>query len=153
MIHRCSVRLFRALFPVMVINMTENPQDQSKDDELAKRLKRLKSNLEGPDSIAAEAEQDERTRADRARSKAGIAQAFRLSSEFIAGVVVGGGIGYAIDTFFETSPWGLIIFLLLGFAAAVLNVLRAAGMVAQSEMSLKTVQEHQKRTDKQDQNE
>jgi ATP synthase protein I len=31
-----------------------------------------------------------------------------------------------------TSPWGLIIFLLLGFGAGVLNVLRSAGMVAEA---------------------
>ena len=30
-----------------------------------------------------------------------------------------------------TSPWGLIIFLLLGFVAGVLNVLRSAGLVAE----------------------
>jgi ATP synthase protein I len=28
-----------------------------------------------------------------------------------------------------TSPWGMIVFLLLGFAAGVLNVMRAAGVV------------------------
>ena len=118
-----------------------------KEEDLSKRLERLKSNLDGPDGMAAEAQRDEQLRAQRAHSKAGIAQAFRLSSEFIAGVVVGGGIGYAIDKFFETSPWGLIIFLLLGFAAAVLNVLRASGLVAESEMSLKTVQDQKKKAD------
>ena len=44
---------------------------------------------------------------------------------------VGVGIGWAIDRWAGTSPWGLIVFLLLGFAAAVLNVLRSAGMVAE----------------------
>ena len=46
-------------------------------------------------------------------------------------------MGYLVDTFFGTSPWGMIFFLLLGFAAAVLNVMRAAGMVAESQMRLK----------------
>ena len=64
---------------------------------------------------------------------AGMAYALRLSSEFIAGVVVGAVIGYTIDTLAGTSPWGLIIFLLLGFVAGVLNVLRSAGLIAQSE--------------------
>ncbi len=132
--------------------MPDQPPDPSNDEDLSKRLERLRSNLDGPEGMVAEAQRDEQLRAERAHSKAGIAQAFRLSSEFIAGVVVGGGIGYAIDKYFETSPWGLIIFLLLGFAAAVLNVLRASGMVAESEMSLKTVQDHQNRSDKQDPN-
>lgn len=132
--------------------MPDQPPDPSNDEDLSKRLERLRANLDGPEGMEAEARRDEQLRAERAHSKAGIAQAFRLSSEFIAGVVVGGGIGYAIDKYFETSPWGLIIFLLLGFAAAVLNVLRASGMVAESEMSLKTVQDHQNRSDKQDPN-
>jgi ATP synthase protein I len=39
-------------------------------------------------------------------------------------------LGYLFDLFLSTSPWGLIVFLLLGFCAGVLNVLRAAGKVA-----------------------
>lgn len=63
---------------------------------------------------------------------AGFGQALKLSSEFIAGIAVGAGLGWLIDRVAGTSPWGLIIFLLLGFAAGVLNVLRSAGMVAEA---------------------
>jgi len=62
---------------------------------------------------------------------AGVGQALRLSSEFIAGVGVGAVLGWVIDHFAGTSPWGLIIFLLLGFGAGVLNVLRSAGLIAE----------------------
>ena len=62
----------------------------------------------------------------------GVGQALKLSSEFIAGIAVGVGIGWVIDRWAGTSPWGLIVFLLLGFGAAVLNVLRSAGMVAEA---------------------
>jgi ATP synthase protein I len=61
----------------------------------------------------------------------GIGYALRLSSEFIAGIVVGAGIGWFIDRFAGTSPWGLIVFLLLGFVAGILNILRSAGLVAE----------------------
>ncbi|WP_349359677.1 AtpZ/AtpI family protein [Stappia sp.] len=61
----------------------------------------------------------------------GFAQAMKLSTEFVAGVVVGAGIGWLIDRGLGTSPWGLIVFLLLGFCAGVLNVLRSAGVVAE----------------------
>jgi ATP synthase protein I len=44
--------------------------------------------------------------------------------------VVGAGIGWLIDRWLGVSPWGLIVFLLLGFAAGVLNVMRSAGLVA-----------------------
>ncbi len=63
---------------------------------------------------------------------AGMAYGLRLSSEFIAAIVVGAGLGWLIDSFAGTTPWGLIVFLLLGFAAGVLNVLRSAGRVAES---------------------
>jgi ATP synthase protein I len=61
----------------------------------------------------------------------GLGTALRLSSEFIAGVVVGAVLGWFIDRLAGTSPWGLIVFLLLGFVAGVLNVLRSAGLVAE----------------------
>ncbi|MBO6718948.1 MAG: AtpZ/AtpI family protein [Rhizobiaceae bacterium] len=64
-------------------------------------------------------------------SSAGYAVALRLSSEFIAGILVGAGIGWIIDRLAGTSPWGLIVFFLLGFCAGVLNVLRSAGLVAE----------------------
>lgn len=65
--------------------------------------------------------------------RAGFGNALKMSSEFIAGVLVGAGIGYLIDRIAGTSPWGMIVFLLLGFVAGVLNVLRSAGLVAEPE--------------------
>ena len=65
-------------------------------------------------------------------SAAGYGQAMKLSSEFIAGIAVGAGLGWVIDRLAGTSPLGLIVFLLLGFGAGVLNVLRSAGMVAEA---------------------
>ncbi|WP_298984920.1 AtpZ/AtpI family protein [uncultured Roseibium sp.] len=64
-------------------------------------------------------------------NSSGYAQAMKLSSEFIAGVLVGAGIGWVADQWLGTTPLGLIVFLLLGFAAGVLNVLRSAGVVEQ----------------------
>jgi ATP synthase protein I len=43
--------------------------------------------------------------------------------------LVGAGLGWLIDRLLGISPWGLIVFLLLGFAAGVLNVMRSAGVV------------------------
>jgi ATP synthase protein I len=58
-----------------------------------------------------------------------IARGFRLSAELVAGVGVGIFIGWLLDRWLGTSPWGLLVFLLLGFAAGVLNVMRAAGVI------------------------
>lgn len=55
-----------------------------------------------------------------------LAQALRLSTELIAGVAVGGFIGWALDRFFGTAPVLLVGFLILGAAAGILNVIRSA---------------------------
>ena len=39
------------------------------------------------------------------------------------------GIGWLIDRWVGTTPLAMIVFLLLGFAAGVLNVMRVAGVV------------------------
>ena len=57
----------------------------------------------------------------------GLSDALRLAAGFVAGVLVGAGLGWLFDSWLGTSPFGLIVFLLLGFAAGVLNVLREAG--------------------------
>ncbi len=67
----------------------------------------------------------------------GYAQAMKLSSEFIAGIVVGGGMGWLCDEWLGTSPFGLIVFLLIGFVAGVLNVLRAAGEISHPETRMR----------------
>jgi ATP synthase protein I len=68
-----------------------------------------------------------------AADASGYARGFRLSSELVAGVLVGAGIGWALDRLLGISPWGLIVFLLLGFAAGVVNVIRAAGVAPGSD--------------------
>ena len=55
--------------------------------------------------------------------------ALRVATELIAGVIVGGFIGWWVDHTFKTSPWGLIGFLLLGTAAGTLNLIRAVQRV------------------------
>lgn len=62
----------------------------------------------------------------------GAADGMKLASEFVAGVIAGAGIGYLVDKVAGTQPFGLIVFLLLGFVAGVLNVLRSVGRVPQA---------------------
>ena len=91
------------------------------DADLARRMDRLSRELDVERRERAVAERPERSNAT------GYAQALRLSTEFVAGVIVGAALGWGIDHVAGTSPWGLIGFLLLGFCAGVLNVVRAAG--------------------------
>lgn len=102
--------------------MTDN-----RDDSLEQRRRRLSADLaERHADDAAEAKRDAQTE----ESRKGMALGLKISSEFIAAIAVGAMLGYLLDRFAGTGPWGLIIFLLLGFGAGVLNVLRAVGMVA-----------------------
>jgi ATP synthase protein I len=66
-----------------------------------------------------------------------IARGFRLSTELVAAVLVGAALGWVLDRLLGIAPWGMIVFLLLGFAAGVLNVMRAAGVVPSSPLDPK----------------
>lgn len=45
---------------------------------------------------------------------------------FVLAVVMGAGIGYALDRWLGTSPWLFMAFFFVGVAAGILNVLRVA---------------------------
>ena len=116
--------------------MADEPRRQGErkdtpDEEaaLSARLERLGQRLNQA-SRPAENVPDPRTRAD----PSALARGFRLSSELVAGVVVGALIGWLLDRWLGISPWGMIVFLLAGFAAGVLNVMRAAGVAPHNRM-------------------
>ena len=56
--------------------------------------------------------------------------ALRMASEFASAIAVGCLLGYGADVTFKTAPWGLVIGLPLGFAAGILNVVRAAQKIS-----------------------
>lgn len=96
--------------------------------ELSARLRRLGEKLDAlaPPRAPEREPEDGAPRADAA----GFARAMRMSGEFVGGVVAGALIGWLVDWLAGTSPWGMIVFLLLGFAAGIFNVLRSAGLMA-----------------------
>ena len=49
---------------------------------------------------------------------------FKISTEIIAALIVGVCIGLLVDNYFNTKPFGLIIFFILGALAGFLNVYR-----------------------------
>jgi ATP synthase protein I len=56
----------------------------------------------------------------------GLGWAFRIGVEMVSALIVGVGIGYALDWWLGTKPWFLVVFFLLGAGAAIVNVYRAA---------------------------
>jgi ATP synthase protein I len=110
----------------MADGLRENGNDRNRSAEeaaLSARLKRLGKRLDQK-SLSRPDEASPRSSTDASA----LARGFRLSTELVAGVLVGAFIGWALDRWLGISPWGMIVFLLLGFSAGVVNVMRAAGV-------------------------
>jgi ATP synthase protein I len=104
-----------------------NPRDKKdvpdpKLGDISSRLKDLSSRLE--------AEKSENSAAGKSTGQyqgaSDYSKGYRLASEFVAGVLVGGLLGFGLDKLFGTLPLFLIVFLLLGFGAGILNMSRSA---------------------------
>lgn len=50
------------------------------------------------------------------------AAGFQISTELLAGVIIGAAIGYVLDNVFNTTPWMLAIFTIFGGITGVLNI-------------------------------
>jgi ATP synthase protein I len=91
----------------------------SERDPDARRLADIEERLK-----QARAKRGEVRQVESPNSKLGIA--FRLVTELLAAVIVGGAIGWGLDRIFATGPLFLIIMFLVGVAAGFFNVVRAA---------------------------
>ena len=98
---------------VMAVDPLDDDAWLERRDRLSRRLKEQRKRVPQADEATG-----------RSGSMNGVAQGLKIASEFIAGILVGAAIGYAIDRLFGTTPFGLIVFLMIGFAAGVLNVIR-----------------------------
>ena len=58
--------------------------------------------------------------------KSALGLAFRVAVELVSAVAVGVGIGWLLDQWLGTRPWLMLLFIVLGFAAGILNVYRQA---------------------------
>ena len=102
----------------------ENGNRSAEEAALSARLESLGERLAQQKGPGRQAETQSGSKSD----PSALARGFRLSTELVAGVLVGAFIGWALDKWLGISPWGMIVFLLLGFAAGVVNVMRAAGV-------------------------
>jgi ATP synthase protein I len=67
---------------------------------------------------------------DRAVLQQGLGLGLRIGIELIVAIVVATGLGWAIDRWFGTRPWGMIVLFFLGVAAGMLNVYRAVAGIS-----------------------
>ncbi|MCB2114157.1 MAG: AtpZ/AtpI family protein [Parvularculaceae bacterium] len=87
-------------------------QDPPSLDEFSKRLD------------AARGAGNEKENSRRTGSVA-LGRAMRVGSELLAALIVGALLGWGLDTAFHSRPWFLLVGILFGFAAGVMNVNRA----------------------------
>ena len=86
--------------------------DRRRIDELDAQLKKARGTVEKP-------------RPPAAVSHRQTAVAYRVLVDMIAGLLVGGFLGYWLDRWLGWTPFGLIGCLIVGFAAGVNNAWRA----------------------------
>ena len=118
--------------------------ESDSQNKLSSNEAALSARLERLDHRLSEIRQDRQVRngssdevGETAARASGFARGFRLSSELVAGVVVGTVIGWGFDKLLSTSPFGLILFFLLGFVAGVINLMRSAGITPEMTHRLK----------------
>lgn len=98
--------------------MAEGPRNGGDRDEDATRLRDLEERLSRLT-----------TRPEAERPMAGYDKghvAWRMVTEIVAGIVMGCGIGYGLDYLFGTTPFLMILFIFLGFAAGIKTMMRTA---------------------------
>ena len=70
-------------------------------------------------------QQEERQHRKAKLPTGGMALAGRVTTELVAGVVVGTFIGWALDNWLGTTPTLMVVFFFIGSAAGMMNVWRA----------------------------
>jgi ATP synthase protein I len=97
-----------------------SPEDR---EAIRKRSAELGRKL---DALKTQKARVERSAGGGSQDQAAYGTAFKFAAELVVGVVVGGGLGWILDRTFGTAPWLMIVLVILGFAAGLLNVVRAA---------------------------
>lgn len=77
---------------------------------------------------AAREREEERNRPQVSGVDANYRKGNRALTDLIGGILGGGLIGWTIDQFAGTSPWGLLVMLFLGIVVAFRNIIRAANV-------------------------
>jgi ATP synthase protein I len=92
--------------------MSEHDPDARRLAEIEERLRKARE------------KRDEVRQVEAPNSKLGVA--FRLVTELMAGVIVGGALGWGLDRILGTAPFLLIVMFMVGIAAGIFNVVRTA---------------------------
>ena len=100
--------------------MSDDPPRDSRPEDLAdfdRRLREKRDSKENQGFIGSKLSK---------RQGSALGLAFRVAVELVSALAVGLGIGWLLDEWLDTRPWLMLVFIVLGFAAGVLNVYRMA---------------------------
>ena len=96
------------------------------DDTSQEALKRLQDRL---DTLTAERKPQG---SGGGSAESGVGEGYRLLGEVIGGVLGGLGLGWVVDHFAHTTPFGIVIGLLLGTAASSYAAMKSADKSARA---------------------
>ena len=93
---------------------------KDKDNKLTEIDNRLKKAGLGPNDRNCSEKKQPKTNAKM------LSLAFRVGVELISAVSIGTAIGWGFDRWLETQPWIMILFIVIGILAGMLNIYRLA---------------------------
>jgi ATP synthase protein I len=94
------------------IPMTASPEEPDRIEELSKKIHLAQGKVEN--------------KQDHSTSHKNIGYAWRMVLELVIGMLLGFGIGFSLDQWFQTSPLMIIIMSLFGFAAGIRTMIKTA---------------------------
>ncbi|MDX1737657.1 MAG: AtpZ/AtpI family protein [Alphaproteobacteria bacterium] len=111
-------------------------------DALGKKIEEAKAASPTMQKLKKRAEKNE-------VDNSGLSFAMRIGTEFVAALLIGVGIGYALDYWLDTKPVFLIIFFLFGSASGFMNVYRVVNGM-DMKIGYKDQQDAEKQSDEQE---
>ena len=114
--------------------MTQSEQSDDQRRNLAQKwpgdydadTARLKSLQDKVKSVRAEDAAQEAAAFDPAKPSTSMGLGLKLGVDLVVATIIGCAIGFGLDFYFGTSPWLLLLFLFLGFAAGIRMVIASA---------------------------
>jgi ATP synthase protein I len=103
---------------------SDNPEDR--DAELKARLDKLSNALKTENKTIADAGMVGASTAANTQLSSAVGTGLKVGTELVAGVLVGGFLGWWIDHWFGTSPAFLLIMLFMGMVGGFWNIYRVA---------------------------
>lgn len=93
----------------------DKSDSKAKAESLSERIRQLEERQKPKPNATSRA----------ALSSNGLALAGRVTTELVAGLVVGTGIGWALDQWLDTTPMLMVVMFFIGAAAGMMNIWRA----------------------------